>query len=127
MRQMPTLEDLEDRLGEADAAAARRRVARQADNRHPATLRDPLHCGGCWCGREQGHRWPGQADGAPHPREVPGQRHGGGEMASGNDEEDHDRRTRAAGTAGHHPGGQLAGSAGQERSVSAAGRAALPL
>lgn len=25
--------------------------------------------GGCWCGEEQGHDWPGKAEGAPHPRE----------------------------------------------------------
>lgn len=24
--------------------------------------------GGCWCGQHWGHAWPGEADGAPHPR-----------------------------------------------------------
>lgn len=23
---------------------------------------------GCWCGRHQGHDWPGKDTGAPHPR-----------------------------------------------------------
>lgn len=23
---------------------------------------------GCWCGKPNGHHWPGEEDGAPHPR-----------------------------------------------------------
>lgn len=25
--------------------------------------------GRCWCGDQDGHDWPGKADGEPHPRE----------------------------------------------------------
>jgi len=38
------------------------------DNREPSTRALPPHCGGCWCGGENGHDWAGKADGAPHPR-----------------------------------------------------------
>lgn len=27
-----------------------------------------IGCDGCWCGKPNGHDWPGKADGAPHPR-----------------------------------------------------------
>jgi hypothetical protein len=29
----------------------------------------PIAAGGCWCGKEYDHDWPGKADGEPHPRE----------------------------------------------------------
>lgn len=29
-----------------------------------------IAAGGCWCGDELGHDWPGKSDGAPHPRSA---------------------------------------------------------
>jgi len=29
----------------------------------------PIAAGGCWCGEELDHDWPGKDDGAPHPRD----------------------------------------------------------
>jgi hypothetical protein len=29
----------------------------------------PIGSHECWCGKPQGHDWPGKADGAPHPKE----------------------------------------------------------
>lgn len=29
---------------------------------------DTISCGGCWCGKPYDHTWPGDKEGAPHPR-----------------------------------------------------------
>jgi hypothetical protein len=64
------------RAAEASERAKWSRV-KFRDNRAPETVgTNPLHGGGCWCGADFGHDWPGKADGAPHPRDWPGKVNG---------------------------------------------------
>lgn len=34
----------------------------------PDPARGVIAAGGCWCGEDHGHDWPGKTEGAPHPR-----------------------------------------------------------
>ena len=57
----------------AAAAAARSRAARDRKRRPTATQNREsdlpvIYGAGCWCGGPFGHDWPGQDQGAPHPR-----------------------------------------------------------
>lgn len=61
------------------SSAAKWRRVRHRDNREPSTRGyAPLSGGGCWCGSDFGHSWPGKAEGAPHPRDWPGRVNGHG-------------------------------------------------
>jgi hypothetical protein len=56
----------QDRNGDAGWEA---RAVRRAVNSEPAPYLSTIGAmGGCWCGEEHNHDWPGKADGAPHPR-----------------------------------------------------------
>jgi len=71
-RWRPSLDDY-DRSGDATPQArAYRRYARGSY----VSDGPVLHCGGCWCGGEYGHTWPGSDDGTPHPRDWPGRVNG---------------------------------------------------
>ena len=65
-----------DRSGDATPQA---RAARRFENKDPASYQRVLGSGGgggCWCGADYGHPWPGKDEGAPHPRDWPGRVNG---------------------------------------------------
>lgn len=71
--------DQYERSGDASPQARWERTLARRDNREPSTRGTSLGGGGgCWCGADFGHDWPGKADGVPHPRDWPGRGDGHG-------------------------------------------------